>query len=147
MFSSLINQLRTIDCRIQLLTVFVVGHTDCGGVIAGVDAARRPDGGIINGRVVTVPDLPAGADAALNRWLEPVTQTAIFLRPNTPNYDTAISAVTQENVRRQCEFLSNTGAIMRAWQARQQVTLHGRIFDIASGVFQEWTWRRDPPPP
>ena len=134
----------SVDHRIQLLTVFVVGHTDCGGVIASVDATKRPDGGIINGQIVAVEGFPAGAP--INRWLEPLTRVAISLKLSgiTTN-NTAVSVLTQENVVRQCERLCETEVMMKAWQAGQKITVYGRIFDVAREEFQDWIYRRDPP--
>lgn len=124
-------------------SVFVVGHTDCGGVKASVNANQRPDGGIINGKIVTIKDIPA--DAPLNRWLEPLTRTAISLKlTGTTNNNTAVSVVTRENVRRQCERLCETEVMMKAWQAGKQIRVYGQIYDIAGNSFQD-VFRRNPP--
>ena len=118
--------------------VIVVGHSECGGASASLDAVQRKEFDP-NGPVVTIPSLPPSA--ALNRWLEPLTRLAGKLDIRTTSRDKALSLVVSENVKMQIDNLCQTQTIRDAWTVGtpkgQSVSIHGCVYDLATGRLQD----------
>lgn len=119
-------------------TVVVVGHSECGGAAASLDAVQRKDFDL-NGPVITIPSLPP--TAALNRWLEPLTRLAGNLDIRATSRDKALPLVVSENVKMQINNLCQTQTIRDAWTVGtpkgQNVYLHGYVYNLATGRLQD----------
>lgn len=136
-----VNALAVLDYAVNFLGVehvIVVGHSECGGASASLDAIQRKDFDP-NGPVVTIPSLPPSA--ALNRWLEPLTRLAGKLDIRTTSRDKALSLVVSENVKMQIDNLCQTQTIRDAWTVGtpkgQSVSIHGCVYDLATGRLQD----------
>jgi len=125
--------------------VIIVGHTQCGGAAASLNAAQAPNF-VPKGPIITVDGEPV--DSPLNRWLEPLTLLAHSLQlPD--NSDKSIETLVKENVKAQVENLANTETIRKAWTQgtpkKQKVFIHGWIYDLGSGLLKDLGLSRGPP--
>ena len=145
------------------MIVWVVGHTDCGGVRAAYRASQR-----YNHHEVLQPDLcppcsdcifPQGtthrpwdaytADRPINQWLTPLKDLSRSLFP-IPK-DSSMSSVsidnnfnvaakeklTRENVRAQVRNLSHSWSIQHARRIGQRVVIRGFVYNIDEKKFDE----------
>ncbi|KAG6907423.1 hypothetical protein DXG01_008995 [Tephrocybe rancida] len=118
--------------------VVVVGHTECGGAAACLNAAQRPTFPE-DGPVLTIPSLPY--ENSLNRWLEPLTTLAGSLHLSTTPKEEALPVVVVENVKMQVENLSKTPTLVNAWSSddlkKRNVWLHGWIYNLGTGLLED----------
>jgi len=115
--------------------VVVVGHSECGGAAACLNAVQRPTGGSIT----TIPSL--SPDAPLNRWLDPLTKHLGSLQLSDMPKADALPIVVQENVKRQVEHVCKTRPVIDAWSnddpEKRNVWVHGWVYDLASGRLRD----------
>ncbi|KAJ8515630.1 hypothetical protein ONZ45_g6989 [Pleurotus djamor] len=112
--------------------ILVVGHTDCGGVKASLEAAER-DGFDPNVKpVITLPGYPA--DAPLNRWLEPLTLLAYEKVGKHNHVHEPLDSLIRDNVRQQMLNLSRSETVAGAWKRQQPLVISGYVYDIAAGA-------------
>ncbi|KAL1693341.1 carbonic anhydrase [Schizophyllum commune] len=119
--------------------VVVVGHSECGGATACLNAsvqlleddARTP---------CCDPSQPA--EAPLNRWLAPLTKLAAELKLSSAPRDEALDALVEENVKAQVENIIQSQTIQKAWQngkspRGKEVWVHGWVFDLSIGKLKD----------
>jgi carbonic anhydrase len=126
--------------------VIIVGHTECGGAAACLGAAQSP-GLSLDGPISTLSNLPV--EAALNRWLEPLTRIAASLQVSSVPHAEALPLVVEENVKAQVENLAKTQTITDAWTRGtpkgQEVWIHGWVYELSTGLLKDLNVSRGPP--
>lgn len=130
-----INVLSVIAYAVDYLHVqhvVVVGHSGCGGAAACLGAAQSLD---YTGPSQTVPDHPA--DHPLNVWLAPLTELVASLNISTLDEKEALALVVEENVRRQVDNLSQTPTVKHAWERGRNVSIHGWVYDLSTGLLKD----------
>lgn len=100
--------------------IIVAGHTGCGGVQAAHDTAHPPPSGF---------EPPA---EPLPRWLAPLTEIA-----RAPEYEQDLQALTEANVRAQVANVVKTDVVRAAWAEGQELQVHGWIYELDLGRFQD----------
>ncbi|KAJ3489724.1 hypothetical protein NLI96_g1921 [Meripilus lineatus] len=101
--------------------VVVVGHTNCGGAAACLDAALAP---------------PTDSESPLLRWLGPLAELARSFAPN-PNREEALQALVEANVAAQVEKVAKTEVIRHAWHEGHKVQIHGWLFKLGDGQLKD----------
>ena len=96
----------------------VVGHSNCGGAAACVEAARAP---------------PQEANVPLLRWLTPLVNLARSLKVDSLEEAEAVSLLVKENVRRQVKNVAETETIKKAWARGDHVQIHGWMYELSTG--------------
>jgi carbonic anhydrase len=118
--------------------VVVVGHSECGGVVACLNAVQRSSIGP-DESITTIPSL--SPDAPLNRWLDPLTKHLGSLQLSDMPREVALPIVVQENVKRQVEHVCKTQPMIDAWSndnpKKRNVSVHGWVYDLASGRLRD----------
>jgi carbonic anhydrase len=126
--------------------VVIVGHTECGGAAACLEAARSPNLNL-DAPITTISSLPTAS--ALNRWLEPLTRMAAGLKLSSVPQAKALLTVVEENVKVQVENLTKTSIISDAWKKGthkgQDVWIHGWVYDLSTGLLRDLNISRGPP--
>ncbi|PWN49377.1 carbonic anhydrase [Violaceomyces palustris] len=131
------NAISVLTYAVQALGVehvVVVGHTSCGGVNAAIAGSEIP-----------IPEVPAST--ALFRHLTPLTKLAFDVKKENPGLEGAELAakVTEASVKRQMKNIIETDVIKGNWSGEvsplsnkvmNKVTVHGWIYDIATGQIQ-----------
>jgi len=120
---------------LQVQHVVVVGHSNCGGAAACLGAIRRSDTFNTDGSVVTVPTIPE--DAPLNRWLITLTELADSLGVADQATDVALATIVRENVKLQVKNVCQTDIIRTAWSEKRTVSVHGWVYDLATGKLED----------
>jgi len=110
--------------------VIVAGHTHCGGAAACYDAARAAT--------------TATSETPLSRWLTPLTEHIASLDLASTPADGVLDLIVHENVKRQVEHVCATEPIQQAWAAGKQVSVHGWVYDVASGRIRDVGVSRGP---
>ncbi|KAG0150094.1 hypothetical protein CROQUDRAFT_104586 [Cronartium quercuum f. sp. fusiforme G11] len=98
----------------------IVGHENCGGCIAALNAAKE----------IPQPTFDVGMKA-IQKWIEPIRQLAILELKKDPETD--LSKVVPENVRAQVDNLIHHPILKTAWAHHQSVSVHGWVYDLANG--------------
>ena len=110
---TLVSQVRCRPIR-HLSLVIVVGHTNCGGAKACVEAAILP------------PEPPT---TPLSHWLAPLTDLARKLDVGSMSPEKRLPLLVRENVRRQVQNLAKTEA--------GKVHIHGWEYDLRTGLLAD----------
>jgi len=121
--------------------VVVVGHSECAGAKACLDAAQNPS---VNedGSITTIPSLPR--DAPLNRWLAPLTGFVASLQLSGKPTNEALLVVVEGNIKMQVENLCKTQTMSNAWASKKKVWVHGWLYDLATGRLKDLEVSRGP---
>ncbi|KAG6851267.1 hypothetical protein H0H93_011703 [Arthromyces matolae] len=131
--------------HLHVRNVVVVGHTECGGAAACLNAAQRPTFPE-DGQLLTIPSLPY--TAPLNQWLEPLTKLVGTLGLTTTPKDEALPVVVEENVKLQVENLCKTATIQDAWasseEKKRNVRVHGWVYNLSNGLLKDLEITRGP---
>ena len=110
----------------------LAGHTQCGGAAACYDAVRS----------ATATD--TAAPTPLSRWLTPLTSLIASLDLATTPPDAALDIIVQENVKRQVEHICAAEPVQQAWAAGKDISVHGWVYDVASGRIKDLGVSRGP---
>ncbi|KAG1744205.1 carbonic anhydrase [Suillus lakei] len=106
--------------------VVLVGHTNCGGAMACIEAAK---------------DAAAnpGASTALTRWLTPLTALVRSLDLSACSASEALNKVVEANIIMQVDNICKSEPITTAWADpdAKKVTVHGWMYDLAEGRIKE----------
>ncbi|MCW3805646.1 carbonic anhydrase [Plebeiibacterium marinum] len=95
--------------------IVICGHYGCGGIAAAVDNNK---------------------DEYLGDWLSGIKDSYKKNSEILNKFDDKeemLNKLSEINVERQIEKLSNTSIVQHAWERNQELFLHGWIFDLKSG--------------
>lgn len=113
--------------------VVLVGHTNCGGAAACLQAAK---------------DAAADTDASqpetpLTRWLSPLIGRIQSLDLSACSAAEALNKVVETNVLMQVDNICESEPITTAWADpnAKKVTVHGWVYDLARGRIDELVCR------
>ncbi|KAF8124303.1 carbonic anhydrase [Boletus edulis] len=114
--------------------VIVAGHTCCGGAAACYEAVAARSATATKSEIKT----------PLTRWLTPLMELIASLDLASAPAGGALDLIVHENVKRQVEHVCATEAIQQAWAAGKQVSVHGWVYDVASGRIRDVGVSRGP---
>jgi len=139
------SAMAVLDFAIDVLLVehvLVVGHTNCGGVIASLDAARSYPG--------TLPHSPV---RPIDRWLAPLTDLAhsvlssagarpaneLSITTDTGKHDEELAErLVYANVRVQVANVCVAEPVLRVWKTKtRSLWVHGLVYDVGSGRLKD----------
>ncbi|KAG2136119.1 carbonic anhydrase [Suillus bovinus] len=115
--------------QVDVKHVVLVGHSICGGAIAAIEAA---DGG------------PVEPHDPLTRWLIPLIQLVRTLDLDGLPENEAVEKVIEANIYKQVENICLSEPIVTAWAAGNDVSVHGWLYDLATGRIRELVVRSPP---
>ncbi|KAG2356918.1 carbonic anhydrase, partial [Suillus spraguei] len=106
--------------------VILVGHTNCGGAMACIEAAKS---------TAAKPD----ASSPLTRWLGPLTALVRSLDLSACSASEALNKVVEANIIKQVDNICKSEPITTAWADpdAKKVTVHGWMYDLAEGRIKE----------
>lgn len=104
----------------------MVGHTNCGGAAACLEAIRPTPSESLN-----APD----SKDPLSTWLAPLTDLARDVASSTDK-ENQLQKLIEENVRAQVLNISRSTSIRRVW-AERNVQIHGWIYDLSTGRLRD----------
>lgn len=117
-----LNCLSVLQFAVEVLKVkhvMVVGHYGCGGVRA---ALRNDSLGLINNWLRHVQDVRD------KHWIK--------LEPLTDESD-RVNRLCELNVVEQVHHVCQTTIVQDAWARRQELSVHGWIYDVADGLLRD----------
>jgi carbonic anhydrase len=119
--------------RTQLFSVLVVGHTNCGGAAACLEAA-------------TASTPPPEPTTPLARWLAPLTALTGTLDLKDVPASEALTKIVEASVRVQVENVARTAPMKEAWEGgRKNLWVHGLVYELESGTLKDLNITRGPP--
>lgn len=107
--------------QLQVKDIIVCGHYGCGGIKA---AQTNSDFGLINKWLRHIKDIYR----IHQRELDALS-----------NLDERTNRMVELNVVEQVMNLAETSIVQRAWQDRQNPTIHGMVFDLETGYLKTIT--------
>jgi carbonic anhydrase len=116
------NYLSVLQFAVDVLKVrhiIVVGHYGCGGIAAAVDGKRR---------------------GLIDHWLHPIREVAEEHRAELsaiPDLHKRNDRLCELNVIRQVRNVSSDVFVMDAWARGQQLSVHGWVYSLASGLVND----------
>ena len=116
------------------LPVIVVGHSECGGAAACLNAAQNSTTST-DKSITTFPSM--ANDAPLNVWLDPLTNHVRSLPLSDLSTEKALPIVVEENVKLQLDNVCKTQPITDAWTNNKQVWVHGWVYDLSAGRLRD----------
>jgi len=144
--NNILSVLRFAVLSLRVKHVVVVGHSECGGASACLNAANTGPS-FSSGAISTIPALPA--QHALNRWLEPLTRLVGALKISAVPKEQALPTVVEANVKAQVANLINSDTIREAWgligSEKHPVTVHGWVYELAEGKLRDLKISQGPP--
>jgi carbonic anhydrase len=117
-----INCLSVIQFAVEVLKVrhvIVCGHYGCGGVKAAFDHARY---GLIDNWLRQIQDIARRHQSELDAL---------------PDYAAKLARLSELNVLEQVTNVGLTTIVQDAWQSGQTLSIHGWIYTIADGIYQD----------
>ena len=116
------NCLSVLQFAVEVLRIkhiIVCGHYGCGGVIAAYQNAQL---GLIDNWLRHIQDIAKHYKEALDA---------------EPDDESRIDLLCELNVIEQVMNVGETTILQNAWLNRQEVAIHGWIYRLAEGVFQD----------
>jgi carbonic anhydrase len=106
-----------------MITVVVVGHSSCGGVVEAFNAAASPSD-------------HHKTETPLERWLEPLTDYArsINVTANSLPEDQGVPLLVEDNVKLQVNNLLMSEFVL---EKGANVWVHGWVYDLANGTLRD----------
>lgn len=117
-----INCLSVIQFAVEVLKVrhiIVCGHYGCGGVTAALDNARY---GLIDNWLRNIQEIAQKHRAELD---------------SLPDHDSKLARLCELNVIEQVTNVGLTTIGQDAWERGQLLSIHGWIYTIADGIYQD----------
>jgi carbonic anhydrase len=115
------------------ITVLVVGHTNCGGAAACLQA-------------VSTGSSPLPPGTPLSRWLAPLTALASRLDLEDVPPSEALTKIVEASVRAQVENVVNSEPVQTAWaNGRKNLWVHGIVYELETGRLRDLNITRGPP--
>lgn len=115
--------------------VIVCGHHGCGGVLAAIASAKN--------RAAHDEEIDQGSEA-IQQWLGPIRALAVAnLRTSKihvkedDNPDKECRTLVEQNVCAQVSNVASSSVIQKAWRQGKKVTVHGWVYDIATGRIED----------
>ena len=116
MFKDDLNILSVIQYAVDALQVkeiIICGHYGCGGVQAALD------------------DKPLGL---IDGWLANIKETIKEKSDELDRVEDKTSRMVELNVEKQVENISQTETVQEAWKRGQDLTIHGLVYDLKTGL-------------
>jgi hypothetical protein len=113
--------------------VVLAGHTGCGGAAACYQAVSARS---------SAPS--PKQETPLSRWLAPLTALVASLDLSSATPDAALDVIVQANVKRQVEHICAAEPVRKAWAAGKPLSVHGWVYDVASGRIKDLGVSRGP---
>jgi len=115
-----------------LFSVLVVGHTNCGGAVACLNA-------VTGGTPLPETTTPLG------RWLAPLAALAGTLDLKDIPQPEALTKVVEASVRAQVENVAGTAVVKGAWEGGKNLWVHGLVYELETGTLKDLNVTRGPP--
>ncbi len=100
---------------LQIDHIIITGHTNCGGISAALKGNTTDD---------------------LHEWLEPLQGLCDQHKEELNsccNHDQRVDQLSALNIKQQVLNVAETDVVQQAWKRGQQLSIHGFIYDVASG--------------
>ena len=98
---------------LQVKEIIICGHYGCGGVQAALD------------------DKPLGL---IDGWLANIKETIKEKSDELDGVEDKTSRMVELNVEKQVENISQTETVQGAWKRGQDLTIHGLVYDLKTGL-------------
>ncbi|KAG8772409.1 hypothetical protein FRC20_004128 [Serendipita sp. 405] len=112
--------------------VVVCGHTQCGGIRGAYGLSCNPPSS-------------AAAETPLGRWLTPLTNLARTKSIPSLGEEKGLPALTVASVTQQVSNIASTDTVKNAWGRGIPLTIHGWVYNLATGKLEDLGIDIDPP--
>ncbi|KAG2359812.1 carbonic anhydrase [Suillus spraguei] len=128
------NANSVLSCAIseEIDHVVLVGHSICECVQEAIVNAAAAK--------------PADPNNPIERWLTPLSELVRTLDLSGLDESEALDLVTKANINKQVENICNSEPIVTAWADGKRVSVHGWLYDLATGRIRELVVRSLPRP-
>ena len=116
---NLLSVLQYAVSSLKVEHIIVCGHYDCNGIISAFEHSNL---------------------GLMNKWLRNIKDVYRFHEAEISAIETKqekISRLVELNVQEQVQNLAKTSIVQQAWEDGHKLSLHGWVFDIATGEVKE----------
>ncbi|GAA5966107.1 hypothetical protein JCM8115_004936 [Rhodotorula mucilaginosa] len=123
---------------LKVESIIVCGHTGCGGVRAGmqaaVDAKVKEDAG-----ETVEPPKPGSVDDTIAKWIAPIKSLASphAHAASDPLSTLELATLTDEHVRATVEAVAASDLVRAAWDEGRDLSVHGWVYHVATAKLRD----------
>jgi carbonic anhydrase len=104
--------------------ILVVGHSQCGGAKAALQA-------------ITGPPPVHEPEPVLQRWLTPLIKLAAKVVDLGLSPEEALTRLIEDSVREQVENVANSEPVRKAWESGRNLKIHGLVYKLETGLLKD----------
>ncbi|GAA6018640.1 hypothetical protein JCM10207_008990 [Rhodosporidiobolus poonsookiae] len=122
--------------------IIVCGHTGCGGVKAGMQAAVEAAENEKAGNVVE-PPAPGSVADTISKWIAPIkslaaSQLTSGTQPSSDPLDAlCLSHLTDQHVADTVRAVADSDIVRAAWDEGRELSVHGWVYHVATAKLRD----------
>ncbi|GAA5886055.1 hypothetical protein JCM16303_003848 [Sporobolomyces ruberrimus] len=123
---------------LKVEAIIVCGHTGCGGVRAGMQAAldQREQGDKLQ-----VPE-PGSVGDVISKWIAPIksiatSQITSTSSPKDPLDNLSLAELTDSHVKSTVENVAASDIVQSAWKEGRDLSVHGWVYHVGSARLRD----------
>ncbi|GAA5854956.1 hypothetical protein JCM8547_002322 [Rhodosporidiobolus lusitaniae] len=122
---------------LKVEAIIVCGHTGCGGVKAGLQAAVEAAENEKAGKQVE-PPLPGSVAETISKWIAPIKSLASTQLPSSsPDESQCLAQLGDQHVRDTVKAVAHSDIVKAAWDEGRELTVHGWVYHVASAKLRD----------
>lgn len=127
---------------LKVEAIIVCGHTGCGGVRAGMQAAVDSSEKEAKGEEQPVPEPGSVADT-ISKWIAPIKSLASSQLPacsaasRSPLDTLSLAELTDQHVRDTVQAVAESDIVRAAWDEGRELSVHGWVYHVATAKLRD----------
>ncbi|BGP52566.1 hypothetical protein JCM8202_004936 [Rhodotorula sphaerocarpa] len=124
---------------LKVEAIIVCGHTGCGGVRAGMQAAVDSKAKEDQGEKVEPPK-PGSVDDTIAKWIAPIKSLATphaCKGDSDPLSTLELASLTDEHVKSTVEAVAASDLVQAAWAEGRDLSVHGWVYHVATAKLRD----------
>ncbi|GAA5899159.1 uncharacterized protein JCM6883_005127 [Sporobolomyces salmoneus] len=122
---------------LKVEAIIVCGHTGCGGVRAGMQAALDQQE---KGESLETPEPGSVADV-ISKWIAPIKSIASSqisgAKPQDPLDNLSLAELTDSHVKNTVENVVASDIVQAAWKEGRELSVHGWVYHVGSARLRD----------
>ncbi|GAA5827091.1 hypothetical protein JCM11251_001115 [Rhodosporidiobolus azoricus] len=127
---------------LKVEAIIVCGHTGCGGVKAGMQAAVDSKTSQEAGKTEEAP-APGSVADTISRWIAPIKSlaTSQLSSPSSPSTDPldalCLAHLGDAHVRNTVKLVAESDIVKSAWAEGRELSVHGWVYHVATAKLRD----------
>ncbi|POY70553.1 hypothetical protein BMF94_6467 [Rhodotorula taiwanensis] len=123
---------------LKVEAIIVCGHTGCGGVKAGMQAAVDSKSKEDQGEKEEAPK-PGSVEETIAKWIAPIKHLATPHANNAsdPLSTLELGSLTDEHVKETVKAVAESDLVRAAWDEGRELSVHGWVYHVATAKLRD----------